>query len=204
MPVASQILELRRKSFDIDICVTTTWNSHFFVLLRINVFFLASTTDTSPSSFVKHQPKIDLQILNKLSKLVSWLLFLSDAKWLSLFVSCMDFFFFQIDTHVWIRCYSFLCLLFLITRGYWCQSSFRGLAFWLLSVRKRHCRNTWLKNIYCNPLSLEQVLIHGTSDKKKSKKETEKKLEHLKAQTLEIPEAAGKEGKNTSMYIWKR
>lgn len=71
-------------------------------------------------------------------------------------------------------------------KHYWCKCSFRGLAVWLVSVRKRHCRHTQLKNVYCNPLSLERLLIRGTSNKKKSKKDTEKKLEHLKAQTLEI------------------
>ena len=49
--MVSQILELRGKSFYIDIHTTTTWNSHF-VLLRISMFFLASIIDISPSSFV--------------------------------------------------------------------------------------------------------------------------------------------------------
>lgn len=38
----------------------------------------------------------------------------------------------------------------------------------------------------------------------KKKKDTEKKLKYLKAQSLEIPETTGKEGKNTSVYIWKQ
>lgn len=105
--------------------------------------------------------------------------FFSDTKWLLLFVSCTDFFF-STDSHLWMRYYNFLCLLFLIMTGYWCKCSF----IWLVSVRKRHCRHTWLKNISCNPLSL----IHGTSNNTKSKKDTKKKLEHLKAQTLEILE----------------
>lgn len=40
--------------------------------------------------------------------------------------------------------------------------------------------------------------------KKKILKDTEKKLKHLRFQTLEIPETTGKEGKNTSVYIWKQ
>lgn len=39
---------------------------------------------------------------------------------------------------------------------------------------------------------------------KNLKKDTEKKLKHLKAQTVEIAETTGKEGKNTSVYIWKQ
>lgn len=47
-------------------------------------------------------------------------------------------------------------------KGYQSKCSFRGFAFW-----KRHCGHTWLKK--GNPLSLEQLLIRGISNKKKSK-----------------------------------
>lgn len=58
--MASQTLELRGKDFYIDTCIiTTTWNNHFFfVLMRINKFFLACTIDISPFSFVSQRQEI--------------------------------------------------------------------------------------------------------------------------------------------------
>lgn len=72
LPVTSQILELRGKSFYISICITTTWNN-LFMLLRINTFFLASTIDTC---LTKLEGEIQTKNRSsKISKFVSWLFF---------------------------------------------------------------------------------------------------------------------------------
>lgn len=54
-----------------------------------------------------------------------------------------------------------------------------------------------------NDHSFIALAIKKYLKKLKNKKDTEKKLKHLKVKTLEIPETTGKEGKNSSVYIWK-
>lgn len=140
--MASQTLELRGKNFYVDICIKTTWNNlFFFVLMRINKFFLACTVDIFPFRFVsQRQTKRNPKIVNKLYKLVfGWFSFFFICKVAFYFFSCMEFFF--IDLEVWIWYYNLFCLLFLLMKGYWSKLSFRDLAFWLVSVRKKHCRH---------------------------------------------------------------
>lgn len=143
--MASQILELRGKNFYIDICITTTWNNHFFfVLMRINKFFLACTVDISPFNFVsQRQTKRNPQIVNKLYKLFlaafCCFFFHMPSGFYSFFLSCMDFF--PLYSHLWIWYYNCFFLLFLLMKGYSSKYSFRHFTFWLVNVWKKHCRH---------------------------------------------------------------